>query len=205
MKRNAIIILIVFAAFLIADSFNGGSSSGSGAMTQITKTVLGSPAANFTFSGIPATSNNLLITLDAASAGAVNNESVYIQFNADTGANYNFQQGILENTTFSGFNTAGVAGTANQGCVTIAGTSSPANESSPVQISIMNYAGTTFRKHALCTWGNNGADVSGSNSNNLSNAIVTWRNTAAITSIKLAIVSGNNFATGSTAILYGIN
>ena len=204
MKRNAIIILIVFAAFLIADSFNGGSS-GSGAMTQISKTVLGSPAANFTFSGIPATSNNLLVTVDAASAGAVNNEPMFVQFNADAGANYNFQLGLLENVTFQGFNTAGVAGNANQGCGGIAGTTSPANESGPVQISIMNYAGTTFRKHALCTWGNNGADVSGSNSNNSGQDIITWRNTAAITSIKLGLASGNNFATGSTAILYGIN
>lgn len=181
------------------------ASNTAGALTQISKQVLTSPQASITFSGIPQNFNNLLLTLDAASSSAVVLDNSAIQFNGDSGTNYNFQLILMSAAGSSVFNTATVAGSANTGCVALVGASAPAGKSSHTTISILNYAGTTFQKNATCTWGSNGADASSSANNNLGLDYITWKNTAAITSIRLNIVSGGNFVTGSTAILYGVN
>ena len=62
-------------------------------------------------------------------------------------------------------------------------------------IQIMNYSNTTTYKTALSR---------SNNANTGTDAIVgLWRSTAAINSI-VVLISGNQFATGSTFTLYGI-
>lgn len=188
------------------------SGGGGGAVTQLGKTVVGgassgvcsSTATTLTCTTIPGTSNNLLLTLDAASAGAVATDNIAVAFNGDTATNYNFELSLAEGATIAGINSAGVAGNANVGCGAVAGTSAPANESVYEEISIHNYAGTTFRKKALCMFGNNGADASSNTTNNTGMNTLTWKSTAAITSITIVLASGNSFVNGSTLILYGV-
>jgi hypothetical protein len=179
-----------------------GSTSGasSGAFVQINKTLLGAPAASITISGIPGTYNNLYLTFNGASDQATGSELVNIQFNADTGANYNIET-LAFNGTSAASSSAAAGATALQP-TTISGTTSPAGTPGPLRMEIFTYAGTTFWKDMVYQAGQNAAGTSGAMQ--AYNGWGEWKSTAAITSIKI-FPSAGNFITGSVAILYGEN
>jgi len=154
----------------------------------IATTTLGSAQSNVTFSSISGSFTDLVLVVFIASNSI--NDDMFLQYNSDTGSNYS-------NTTLRGNGTtASSTRTSNATGARFSDQSSPTTSSSNIAIiNIMNYANTTTYKTNI------------SRSNNAStgiDAMVTlWRNTAAITSVKVFPASGN-MASGSTFTLYGI-
>lgn len=154
----------------------------------IATTTLGSAAADITFSSISGTYTDLRLVFEglAVSAGV----DIYCQVNGDTATNYS-------HTRLTG---NGTAASSSRGS-TLAymrfsdGGSPQTTNSSLTKVDFMNYSNTTTYKTAI-----NRAD----NANRGTDAVVNlWRSTAAITSIKLYLSSGN-IASGATATLYAI-
>jgi hypothetical protein len=154
----------------------------------IATTTLGSAAASVTFSTISGSYTDLVLVFFTPSNSI--NDDMYLQYNSDTGSNYS-------NTTLRGNGTtASSTRGSNTTGARFSDQSSPTTSTSNTAIiHIMNYANTTTYKTNI------------SRSNNAStgiDAMVTlWRNTAAITSVKVYPASGN-MATGTIATLYGI-
>jgi hypothetical protein len=171
------------------------ASIGGGAMTQISKTVLGSPAASVTFSAIPGSYTSLMLVIVARSSKSANFDQLEMAFNGDsTQANY------IE--FFSG-GPGVTAGTQNNNIMgEIAAANSAANAPGFMDILVPGYAGTTFLKSFR-------SFSMGFTSTTLASLqrvdqFGYWNNAAAVTSLVLSLLGGANFVTGSTFTLYGI-
>lgn len=155
----------------------------------IATTTLGSAAASYTFSGIPATYTDLiLICQTSVTSGSVQNQ---MQFNSDTGTNYSA-------TILSGSGSA-VLSTRNSNINFITLGYDDYNTTAIGQMSIVNiqnYSNSTTYKTTI---------QRGSNANTgVSATVGLWRSTAAITSVLIKPAGGVNYAAGSTFTLYGI-
>ena len=159
------------------------TNAGSTKVPIATTTVSG--ANSYTFSSIPQTYTSLILVSNNINTGT---NSIVLQFNGDTSTSYS-------DTMLQGDGTsASSQRDSNNDVVYIGGTSSDVNLSI---CHIMNYSNTNTYKTILsrANWGGY----------NLLRAIVgLWRNTSAITSIKVYTANGANFSTGSTFTLYGI-
>ena len=165
--------------------------------TLINSNVLSSSAASVTFSAIPATYTDLVVRASARTDTAAAIESCQVQFNSDTATNYSY--------------------------VLISGNGSAASSNI---YSSQNYVGSIPADAAIATsntfasWEmyvpsylvsqNKPLSVIGMQENNQTGAFIRptaglWRNTAAVTSITFAGVSGGNFVSGSSFYLYGIS
>lgn len=169
----------------------------SGGLTLIQEQVLGGAAASVTFSSIPGTFRNLRLVMQTRCDASATAEDVFMQFNADTGANYTREFSFATGSGLTVGNTISSSSAAISGmpCAT-----SLANVASSATVEIPNYSGAVFFKSASAYTGYlNGASASGI-------AVVTtgflWANAAAITSLKLIAASGN-FVVGSVFGLYG--
>ena len=147
----------------------------------IATTTLGSAAASYTFSSIPSAWTDLVIIVAGTDSALA---AIGLQFNSDTGSNYS-------RTTLSGDGSA--ASSDRQTSLTSSNIGLIGTVQSNTIFSIMNYSNSTTYKTALAR-----ANVSDSL---VRAAVGLWRNTAAITSIKLL---SNSFQTGTTLTLYGI-
>jgi hypothetical protein len=144
-------------------------------------TTLGSAAASVTFSSIPSTYTDLVIIVAGTDSALA---AIGLQFNSDTGTNYS-------RITLSGDGSAASSDT--QSSHTSSNIGLVGTVQSNTIFSVMNYANTTTYKTTL---------AKANEPNNLVRAAVgLWRNTSAITSIKLL---ANSFQTGTTFSLYGI-
>ena len=152
--------------------------------------TLGSAVADITFSSIPATYTDLRLVFVGQTQSSA--QTVYLQYNADTGFNYS-------NTVISG-NGSNAASYRNTGNNNIEGASRARIPISPnwglYTFDIFSYAGST-NKTCLIT-ANGDANGSGGVDYNVG----LWRSTSAINSVK--IYNTNNWAIGTTATLYGI-
>ena len=165
--------------------------TGSGAgLTQISKQVLGSAAATVTFSSIPATYSSLEVMMTSRGDTSASTINAFLQFNNDTGANYNNYVLI---STFAG----SVSATASPNVCVFPAANVAANYTGTCRLLIPNYAGTVFNK-ALFTQAEWFQAPEGVGAIGLS-----WNSTAAINRIDLKATAGN-FVTGTTAVLYGI-
>ena len=155
---------------------------------QLAQTVLTSSAADITFSSISGSYKNLRLVIQAVTAG-VGYDTMSIQFNGDTGANYDDQYIRAVGTTVQ--NDAEIAQTKGWICVA---SSSSGSTSGAATITIPNYSGTVLGKSWISNTGAGTiwvASVSGS-----------WKNTAAITSMKI-FGNVNNLGIGTCITLYG--
>ena len=168
-------------------------SASSSDFVKINSVVVGTPVANVTFSGIPSTYKNLKLVITARYSAPATD--FYMQFNGDSGANY---QSAL---SFAG-STNGQSAAFSQSLAAIgsaATSTAPANQAGVAEVVVFDYAGTVFYKSATGF------------SHRLDSASVayiimyglTWNSTAAINAIEL-IAGAGNFVTGSTFTLYGI-
>lgn len=154
----------------------------------IATTTLGSAAADITFSSISGAYTDLRLVFEglAVSAGV----DIYCQVNGDTGSNYSHTR-----LTGNGSAASSSRGSSLNYMRFSDGGSPQTTNASLTKIDFMNYSNTTTFKTAL-----NRAD----NANRGTDAVVNlWRSTAAITSIKFYLSSGN-INSGATATLYGI-
>lgn len=178
------------------------ASGGSGALTQISQTVLGSPSASVAFSSISGSYTSLVLVIVARSAKVGTSDDIRCKINADaTAGNYIGEVFDAFNTTASAFISNGTTG--GFYVATIAAASALANAASCVSTRFPGYAGTTFLKN-MQTHANSllGASFAASSLDNASIAGM-WDSTAAITALTLTLASASNFATGSTFTLYG--
>ena len=157
----------------------------------IATNTLGSAAATVTFSSIAGTYTDLVLICNIAQAAGSN--SLRIRYNSDTGTNYS-RTYLLGNgsTASSGRTSSDVSGYISE-------TTGSTTLELAVVAHIMNYSNTTTYK----------THISRSNraSSSVDATVGLWQSTSAITRIDLAIGGSfptNNFATGSTFTLYGI-
>jgi hypothetical protein len=157
----------------------------------IATNTLGSAAATVTFSSIAGTYTDLVLICNIAQAAG--NNSLRIRYNSDTGTNYS-RTYLLGNgsTASSGRTSSDVSGYLSE-------TTGSTTLELAVVAHIMNYSNTTTYK----------THISRSNraSSSVDAVVGLWQSTSAITRIDLAIggsFPANNFATGSTFTLYGI-
>jgi hypothetical protein len=169
----------------------------SGAMTQIADTTLTTSTADITFSSIPSTYNHLKIVISGTAASAsFNGAAFYVQVNGDTAGNYSFSTmskyaGPGATVTLEGQNSQSQIELGNIWCG-----QAQANSLSSIEMTFFNYKATTLHKGMVFT-GGSWTDAPGFGS-----GWGRWKNTAAITSIKLYSNAGNH-AAGTRATLYG--
>jgi len=175
----------------------GAVTVASGALTLITKTTLASPAASVTFSAIPGTYTDLVLSCTARSANSSQTSAFRVQFNSDTGTNY-FWTFVL------GFNGAVSSGNASSDTSIFVGNmpaaSTVANYAGNAVITVPLYAGA-FTK-ILSSIDTALTNATGGNNVQAINTSGYWNNTAAITSVTV-LTDGGNFVTGSVFALYG--
>jgi len=151
----------------------------------IATTTLGSATNTVTFSSIPGTYTDLLLSYGVKSNSATD---VLCRFNSDTGSNYS-------QTVLQGNGTTAASGrSSNQTRILLDSCGYPNNPSPNVcNVSFMNYSNTTTFKTAISR---------NAGSSTVTGEVGLYRSTSAISSITLT--GGVNFATGSTFSLYGI-
>jgi hypothetical protein len=185
-------LLNSFAAVL-----DSGGAGGGGSFESIATFTAAGGETSLTFSSIPSTYKHLQIRgLGRDALGAAGAYSLGIQFNADTGTNYSWHNLVGDGSSAS----AGSATTTAQMYLdgALMGNTVAAGIYSVSIIDIIDYASTTKNKTLR---GFSGGDKNAAgNSMGLSSGL--WRNTSAVTSIKLIPVV--NFISGSTFALYGI-
>jgi len=155
--------------------------------------VLGS--SSISFSSIPATYTDLLVSTSARTTAVATNQAHWIRFNGDTATNYSAR--LLEG------NGASAASYTNTGYTYIylgeaTASTATANTFGSTNAYIPNYAGSTAKSVSVDA-------VSETNATTAYADLVTglWTGTAAINSITILPTSGN-FSQYSTFYLYGI-
>jgi hypothetical protein len=153
----------------------------------ISTQTLGTAVASVTFSSIPQTYTDLVMTVATISSTT---NYPYVVLNGDTGTNYS-------KTWLTG--TGSVVSSGRDGATAISYiTANAASTTSSGFISIvqfMNYANTTTNKTFLSRSNNAGSGVD--------LQVNLWRDTSAITSVQILANTGT-FSAGSTFTLYGI-
>ena len=160
-----------------------------------TTTVGAGGTTDVTFSSIPQTYTHLQIRGISRATAAIGDQMLYFQLNGDTSTNYSYH-------AVSGAGaSAASAGTASASFL-IAQQSPGNNKAASIYggyvIDILDYANTNKFKTTRCI---GGFDANGSGELGLTSG--NWRNTNAITSIKLYL-GIYNFAQYSSFALYGI-
>lgn len=157
----------------------------------IATTTLGSAASSITFSSIPGTYTDLRLVVVPTAAST----SIYtsLRFNGDTSSNYSV-------TVLYGNGSTATSSRASSQTELYLNTPTSIDSTFPalVTVDLFSYAGST-NKTILSEMA---IDKNGSGA--VWRIVGLWRNTAAITSINFFSSTGNNFATGTTATLYGI-
>jgi hypothetical protein len=151
----------------------------------IASTTLGTAAASYTFSSIPGTYTDLILSFEG---NVTSGDYLYLRVNGDTGNNYS-------RTLLSGSGSAASSSRTSNFSAFYAsiGTSSTARGLGRVQF--QSYANTSVYKTMLVDGGSAGAYVQ--------NQVALWRSTAAISSITVLGGAGN-LDTGFTLSLYGL-
>ena len=177
-----------------------GSSGGSGAEALLTAQILGAPGF-FDITSIPQTYNHLKFIVIARGAATAASDTLYLQLNADAGANYYTDMGKFSGATASGTETLG--GSLGRINPTMpAATGSLANSFSVNVVWIPGYASTTRIKSWVATCHATATTATGNVVPVISGG--TWNSTAAINEVAFAGLGTSNLATGSALYLYGV-
>ena len=150
--------------------------------TPLANVTLSSSALNVTFSSIPATYRDLILVVE----GPANSGDFHLaRFNGDSGSNYPavIAQGSGSATSVAGTNTGAYLG------------DTAGSNRFFSYTSIMDYSATDKHKSVL-----NRTHYSGV----VTMTAARWANTAAITSMVVAINNAASFSSGTTFSLYGV-
>ena len=161
-----------------------------GGLTLIQKQTLASAVASVTFSGIPQTFTHLKLVISSVTSVSAASAPLEVTLNGDSGAHYfyNFITNI--------FGTSISAGSVSSAAFAIMGDAGDNNASAAAnEITIMGYAGSTFGKAMT--------GVCSSTTQGVFSSAGLWTQTAAVTSVTLALGSGT-FTAGSIFSLYGM-
>jgi hypothetical protein len=148
--------------------------------------------------------NHLKALLIARGDTAAVATTIQLQFNGDTGANYD-QGGMYHGASFSPVMTADdvAASTSLGGSCYIPGANANTAKAGLAQLDVPFYSNSTFHKIGLLNGGEI-EDTAATNNNLQSWNTIQWRSIAAITRVKVTLAAGN-FAAGSRLIVYGYN
>lgn len=152
-----------------------------------TQTIVGSSTQTVTFSSIPQTYTDLVLTAygqTVASGGS----NLQIYLNGDTGNNYSRTYMIANGSTFRG------GWDATLSCV-IPGELAYGSSSLSI-VHFMNYSNATNYKTILSKCDNVNSFTA--------HFVCNWRNTAAINSINAGVYTGTFMTAGTVITLYGI-
>jgi len=150
----------------------------------IATSTAGGSSPTISFTSIPATYTDLYLVITGTIG--ISDATMLMQYNGDTATNYS-------SNVLSGNGSAAQSFRDTTSSTMYCGRISTVQ--SPNIIQIINYSNTTIYK----------TFVSRGNSDTRVSAFVgTWRNTNAITSISITFNGAGNFASGTTATLYGI-
>ena len=150
----------------------------------IATTTLGSDTSNVTFSSITGTYTDLVLVVNG---GMASQAAMVVELNSDTGSNYSITR------LYGDGSTATSDRFTSQNYLDMGFFQANLNNNSIIQF--MNYSNSTTNKTVLTRWNSPAFTVS---------VVGLWRNTAAITSIKLFNATAVNLKSGSTFSLYGI-
>ena len=177
-----------------------GATGIAGGMTFIAETVCDGTSGSVTFSSIPNTYRHLIIFYNARGSAALSSVSVSIQFNGDTGANYD---GARMDALSGAVNGADQVAQTSAFVAFIPGSSSPSNYPGGGILFIPDYAGNTFFKSVTSLGA--GQFVAQSTTNiHFRGGAVWWRNVNPISSVTILSTSGGNFVSNSKLSLYGV-
>lgn len=165
-----------------------------GAMREIQSVTTSGSQSSVVFSGIQGTYRDLLVVVSARSNNASNFDRVLVQFNGDTGANY---ESAWQGFALSGAFTGGGAARTSAYIGAIGASTSTANLGGVAQARIGRYAGSSFKAIAGLSTGGGAANTYGDNFHGF------WRSTSAVTSMTV-LLENSTFVDGSTITLYGI-
>lgn len=164
-------------------------------MKLIAKNVLGSSASSVTFSDIPGTYTDLILTFSGRQD--VNYADCYLRFNSDSGSNYSFRR--LDGSGSAASSTSASSQTWLSIYPGVARNNMTASTFGNSEIYIPNYAGSTNKSvSATCLNENNATGAQ------MAAIAGLWSSTSAITSVILYPDTGGNFVSGSSFFLYGI-
>lgn len=153
----------------------------------IATTTLATNASSIVFSSIPATYTDLRIVLVCKTDS---NQLIYMQFNSST-------TGYSE-TEIGGYGSTITYSESNMSMNMLHGvTNVTSSNPSFFTIDVMSYAGSTYKTSLVTA----SQDYNGTGS--VEREVCLWRNTSAITSVKLA-PTNNMFVAGTTATIFGI-
>lgn len=152
--------------------------------TALANITLGSAQAAITFGSIPATYRDLILVLVGGSAS---NQSIWLQFNGDTGSNYPWvYMGANGSSAFAGTSTT---------TGLFVGSSLNNNNNNFIS-EILDYSTTDKHKLVLAKDTNT--------SGQMLRIAGRWSNTAAINQIRIFGNGSHNLNSGFSAALYGI-
>lgn len=185
---------------------NAGGNSRKATLQQFVDFGLPVLIERFAFAGtasdhsftIPSGLNNLRLIIVARSAIVATGGNVSVQFNGDTGNNYSRQVQSMVNTTTSGACAVSQSSMASMG---VPGSTAPSGAFGRADFIIPDYAGTTHHKRMGGLAAYRTSDlVAGQGMEQSENE---WRDTSAITSLRVFETAGNNLVNGSFAAVYG--
>ena len=154
---------------------------------KIATTTLGSASNDVTFSSIPATYTDIVVICNTSITSG--SADLWFNFNSDTGSNYSI--------TFISGNGSAIQSSRNTSATKMSVTNYGYLETTigTYIVNIQNYSNTTTYKSSLAR--------ANTSSNGVAVGAGLWRDTAAISTIKIS-PSTQNFASGSMFTLYGI-
>jgi len=169
---------------------------------RIEQKVLAAAAISVTFAAIPQCFSHLRIEMQARSdrADAATTDVISLRFNADAGNNYDYIYGMQQgNNTRT---TAAALATNQIPIANICNANAAASYADQYTVDIANYRRTTFYKTAV----SHGATCADNVVNNMFvySGNGWWKSTAAVTSVTLISLNGDNFLADSVFTLYGL-
>jgi hypothetical protein len=172
-----------------------------GRLCFIAETVLGGSAGTFSFAAISQIYRHLVIMLTLRTDAVAELDAAILQFNADTGNNYDYQSNVVNNATYTG---GGFLAGASIRIGLTEADNSTASAFSSFGVMVWNYTNANVFK-TVSPWVSGAfGNISAAADSYQTNYYGKWRSAAAVTSIVIDQATGPNFATNSIAQLYGI-
>jgi hypothetical protein len=172
-----------------------------GAYDSLASVTLASAASSISFTGIPTGYKHLQVRLSTRNVANTGGDLVQMRMNGDAGANYanHYLYGSGASTAVSGF--PGTGSTYSWIGYNVADANYPTNTFSAIIVDILDYASNNKNKVVRSL---SGADGNGLGWVALLSSL--WLNTATVTSLTIYPynLGSNNFATYTTAALYGV-
>ena len=163
----------------------------------IASNTLGSSAASVTFSSIPATYTDLVLRWSARTNLGAQTGQGYITLSGDTASNYSHRTVHGNGSTASSLNSSSLGYLRIQYAYT--GADPTADVFANGELYIPNYTGSANKPLSVSVVTENNDTTAYAEAN-----AGLWRNSSAVSSIKLEETFGSSFVSGSSFFLYGI-